>query len=179
MFVCYRSAHQYIFLKANCNVASLKTPFMMGCAPHAAGLGSKAGGWWQWRGLASSAAVQPALPVYRTLRPRPLCPRPPSSFLIVFLKSCGNHSLWKRALAFQRKKISSIFCQKNCKFQLSVSKGRFSRGELSCSRCIPPPSLPHQLSANAARALGRVTGSARASSPAVAWASSPAAQLFS
>lgn len=153
-----------------CTIAS----FTMGRAHRAAGLWGEVGGSWRWwRGLASSpvAVVQPALPVYRTLWPRALHPWPPSSFLIVFLKSCGNNSLWKHALAFKNKKKNLIhFLPQNCKLQLSVSKGRFSRGELSCSSCIPPPSLHHRLSANAAWAPGQVAGSAQASSPA--------AQLF-
>lgn len=117
-FVCYRSTHQYLFLKAHCNVASLKTLLYHSliydgsCSPRC-----RAGSWRWWRGLASSpmAVVQPALPVYRTLQPRALHPRPSSSFLIAFLKSCGNNSLWKLALAFKKKKpkqnkTSSIFC---------------------------------------------------------------------
>lgn len=61
--------------------------------------------------------------------------------------------------------LSSLFCQKSCRFQLSISKGRFSRVELSCSSCIPPPSLCHHLSATAAWTLAQVTGSAQAQSP--------------
>lgn len=63
--------------------------------------------------------------------------------------------------------LSSLFCQKSCRLHLSVSKGRFSRVELSCSSCIPPPSLCHHLSATAAWALAQVTGSAQAQSSTV------------
>lgn len=58
--------------------------------------------------------------------------------------------------------LSSLFCKKSYRFQLSIIKGRLSRVELCCSSCIPPPSLCHPPSA--AWALAQVTGSAQAQS---------------
>lgn len=99
VFVCFWSAHQCIFLQANCNMASLKTPLCHSLIYddhpyHAAGPWRKVGrSWrWWWHGLASTAVAQPALSVYRTVEPCVLYPQPPSSFLIMLLKSCCNHS---------------------------------------------------------------------------------------
>lgn len=139
MVVCYWSTHQYNFLRANCNMASVKPPMYQSCA---AGLWSEAGRRWSWWW------VQLDLPVYRTLASWALYPQPPSSFLIMFLKSYSNHSVKTCFSIPKSTKILSIFC-------------------LSCSGCIPPPSLPHQLSDNAGQTLGQVTGSAQANSPAL------------
>lgn len=76
------------------------------------------------------------------------------------LQGCGT----RPAGAGGGSELSSLFCQRICRFQLSISKGGFSRVELCCSSCIPPSSLCHPLSATAAWALAQRTGSAQAQS---------------